>query len=82
MKVLRVSLIRSPWSLRKRKGPGALEEEIAVWNSQGGGKDKGLFFFSPSTFLSLSHIKLFFFKSEAGDYTTKQLNLNSVLRIL
>jgi len=45
MKVLRVSLIRSPWSLRKRKGPGALEEEIAVWNSQGGGKDKGLFFF-------------------------------------
>ena len=35
---------------------GVLEEEIGVWNSQGGGKDK-LFFFSP--FLSLSHIKLF-----------------------
>ena len=31
-----------------------LEEEIGVWNSQGGGIDKHLFFFS--TFLSLSHI--------------------------
>ena len=37
------------------------EEERGVWDSQGGGKDKHLFF--PSTFLSLSHIKLFFFLS-------------------
>ena len=29
---------------RKRKGPGVLEEEIGVWNSQGGGKDKHFFF--------------------------------------
>ena len=35
------------------------EEAKGVWNSQGGGKDKLLFF--SSTFLSLSHIKLFFF---------------------
>ena len=47
-------LIRSPGSLRRKKGSRALEE-IEVWNSQGGGKDKHLFF---STFLS--HIKLFF----------------------
>ena len=33
------------------------EEEIGIWNSQGGGKDKHPFF---STFLSLSHIKCFF----------------------
>ena len=46
---------------------------MGVWNSQAGGKDK-LFF---STFLSLPHIKLFFFKPGANDYTTKQLSLNS-----
>ena len=39
---------------------GALEEEIRVWYSQEGEKDKRLFFFSLSTFLSLSHIKHFF----------------------
>ena len=33
-------------------------KERGVWTSQGGGKDKHLFF--PSTFVSLSHIKLFF----------------------
>ena len=49
-------LIRSLASLRKRKGSRALEVETGVWGSQGGAKDK-LFF---STFLSLSHIKLFF----------------------
>ena len=38
----------------------ALKEEIGVWNSQGGGKDKCLFFFFSFTFLSLSHIKGFF----------------------
>ena len=43
----------------EEKGSGALEVEIGVWNSQGGGKDKHLFFFSAS--LSLSHIKLCLF---------------------
>ena len=60
-------------SPRRRKGSGALEMEIGVWNSQGGGKDKHLFFFF-STFLSLSHIKcffFFFFKPRADDYTTQ-----------
>ena len=71
-------LIRSPGSLRRRKGSGALKEEIGVWNSQGGGKDKHLFF---STFLSLSHIKCFF-KPGIDDHTANILNiLNSVLRI-
>ena len=37
---------------------GILKEEIGVWNSQGRGKDKHLFF--PSTFLSLNHITCFF----------------------
>ena len=40
------------------KKSGVPEEERGVWNSQGGGKDK--LFFSPSIFLSLSHIKRFF----------------------
>ena len=55
----------------EREGSRALEKEIGVWNSQGGKKDKCLFF--PSTFLSLSLI-FFFFKPE--------LRLNSVLRII
>ena len=58
-------LIRSPGSLRRWKGSGALKEEIGVWNSQGGVKDKYLFF---STVLS--HIKRFFFKPRSDDYTT------------
>ena len=37
-----------------------LKEEKGIWNSQGGGKGKHLFFFPPSTFLSLTHIKCFF----------------------
>ena len=36
-------LIRSPGSLRKRKGSGALKMEIGVWNFQGGVKNKHLF---------------------------------------
>ena len=36
-------LIRSPASPRRRKGSGALKEEIGIWNS-GGGKDKCLVF--------------------------------------
>ena len=50
-------LIRSPWSPNWREGSGVLKEEIGVWNSQGGGKDKS---FLSSTFLSLSNIKCFF----------------------
>ena len=49
-------------------GAGALEE-IGVWGSQGGGKDKP----SPTTttFLGLkSHKTLFFFKPGTDDYTT------------
>ena len=56
-------LIRSLGSSR-REGSGALEEEIGVWNSRGG-NDK--LFFS-STFLSLSHIKHFFFKPGTDNY--------------
>ena len=46
--------------------------------------DKHLFFFFSPAFLSLRHIKSFFFsfKSGADDYTTEQLSLNSVLRII
>ena len=40
------------------KKSGFPEEETGVWNSQGGGKDKRLFFFS--TLLNLSHLNLFF----------------------
>ena len=42
----------------EREGSGALEEEIRVWNFQGGKKGKGLFF--SSTFLSFSLIKYLF----------------------
>ena len=38
-------LIRSSGSARKRKGSGALEVEIGVWNSEGGEKGKLFFFF-------------------------------------
>ena len=55
-----------------RKGSGALKEEIRVWNSQGGGKDKLFFFFH--TFLSLSHIKLFFFLLSPELMITQQNN--------
>ena len=62
-------LIRSLGSPRRKKGSGALEEEIGVWNSQGGAKDKQLFF--SSTFLSLSNKTFFlFFKPGTDDYTT------------
>ena len=50
-------LIRSLGSLRRKKGSGALKEELGVWNSQEE-KDKQLSF--SSTFLSLSHIKHLF----------------------
>ena len=52
-------LTRSLGSLRRERS-GVLEE-TGIWNSQGGGKDKHLFF---STFLSLSHIKHFFSLSQ------------------
>ena len=60
------------WTLVSR----IVGRHFAIWATrevQGGEKDK-LFF---STFLSLPHIKLFFFKPGANDYTTKQLSLNS-----
>ena len=46
------SFVRSLGSLRRRKGSEALKEEIGVWNSQEGGKDK-LFL---STFLRFSQL--------------------------
>ena len=53
-------MIRSPGSLRRRKGFRALEEEIGIWSSQGREKDKKNFFF---------------FKPRADDCTTKQVIL-------
>ena len=43
---------------KEEKGVWGFEEEIRVWNSQGGGKDKLSFF---STFLSFSFMFLFLF---------------------
>ena len=61
---------RSPGSPRKRKGSGALEEEIGVWNFKEEVRTN-IFY---STFLSFSHIKsvlfFFFFKPGTDDYTT------------
>ena len=53
---------------KEEKGVWALKEDIGVWHSQKGGKGKRFF---PSIFLSLSSIKLFFFKPWIDDYTTK-----------
>ena len=39
-------LIRSLGSPKRRKGSGALKEEIQVWNSQGEGKDQSFFLHS------------------------------------
>ena len=56
-------------------------EERGVWNSQGGGKGKHLFFFF-SAFLSLSHIKHFFFFFFFKQWLhNKQHSLNSVLKV-
>ena len=57
------------------------KEERGVGNFQEGRKDKRLEFFFPSTFLSLSSI-FFFLLTRTGDYSTKQLSLYSVLRII
>ena len=56
---------------KEREGSGVLKVEIGVWNSQGGGKDE-FFIFFPSTFLSVSHIKLLFspLKPRTDDYTS------------
>ena len=69
------------------------EEGKGVWGSRGG--DRGLEFSKrrkgqmsppPPTFLSLSQIKpvgfFFSFKPRTNDYTTEQLSLNSVLKII
>ena len=54
------------------------EEEKGVWGSQGGHRvlefsrrRTGQTFFFPSTSLSLSHIKCFFFKPRTADYTKR-----------
>ena len=52
------------------KKSGFPEEETGVWNSQGGGKDKCLF--PPLQFLSLGHIKCFFFFFKLGTMITQQ----------
>ena len=56
---------------------GAPAEEKEVWGSRSGGRSlefsrrrKGQTAFIYSTFLSLSHIKFFFFKPGTDDYTT------------
>ena len=60
-------MIRSPGSLRRRRGSGALEEKIGVWGSQ---EEKDKLFFS--IFLSLNHIKHFFsFSPELNNKTTQ-----------
>ena len=57
------------------KKSGVTREEKGVWNSQREIMDKHLFFFFflLSTFLSLSHIKHFFFKPRTDDYTTNSV---------
>ena len=67
--------MRSPGSPRRRKGSGALKVEIGVWNSQGGAKDKYLFSLSLSLspFLSLSHMKGFFFFFKPGTDTNNSV---------
>ena len=69
----------------RRKGFAVLNEELGVWNSQGEGNDKLLFFLS--AFLSLSQIKVFFvfffcFFSSSLELMIIQLSLNSVLGII
>ena len=71
-------LIRNLGSPRRKEGSGALKEKIG----SGILKEEeriNVFFF---LFLSLSHIKFFLFKPGTDDYTTKQLSLKSVLRII
>ena len=46
------------------------KEEIAVWNSQGGGKNKCLFFPLHSLVLVTQTFFFFFFKPRTDDYTT------------
>ena len=78
-------LMRQSMSRWVDKKSGVPQEEREVWGSRRG--DGGLEFSRrregqtfASTFLCLSHIKRFFFKPDG--YTTKQLRLNSVLRII
>ena len=61
------------------KKSGFPQEEKGVGGFQGGArrrqrsgilKEEERTVFFPSTFLSLSHIKLFFFKPQTDDYTT------------
>ena len=67
---LKVLILRESIPREVDKNSGALKEEIRVWNSQGGGKDKIFFFFFISTFLPFSYIKhFFFFEPGTDDYT-------------
>ena len=55
----------------EEKGAWALKAGIGVWNSQGGGKDKHLFFFFfPPHCLVLVTENIFLLKLETDDYTT------------
>ena len=66
------------------KKSGVPEEEKGVWGSQGGERGLGLTRRKESG-LELSRRRkgqAFFFKPRADDYTTKQLSLNSMLRII
>ena len=51
----------------EERGSGALEEEIGVWNSQGGGKDKHIFF--PLHSLVFVTENIFLLKPSTDDYT-------------
>ena len=59
-------LIRSPGSPRRKKGCGALEGEVGVWNSQGGEKDK--IFFPLHSLVLVNYTTEF--KLRTRDYTT------------
>ena len=69
--------MREPIPRQVDKKSGVPKEEKGVWGSQSRDRNmeflrrrKGQTSFFFSTFLSLSHIKHFFFKPETDDYTT------------
>ena len=64
--------MRNPGSQRRTKGSGAVKEEIQVWNSQGGRKDKHFF---PLHSLGLDNNNVPFLRTVSG----KNLLANSVI---